>query len=79
MTRINNLFKAMFPGTNLKTSRQGGVLVTKSGLPLKGLLLPNVESLTVLGKEEDRYMKVFGIDRAVDRTFHTLWVFEPRE
>jgi hypothetical protein len=69
MTKINNLSRRMFPGTNLETSRQGGVKFTRSGLPLKGLLLPYVESFVVLGRKDDNYIKVFGIERAVDRTF----------
>ena len=69
MRKINSLFKAMFPGTDFKTiSRKEGVLVTRSGLPLKGLLLPNVESMMVLGKVKDKYAGIFGIERAFDRT-----------
>jgi len=68
MKKINSLFRKMFPGTDYTVlSRKEGVLVTTSGLPLKGLLLPNVESIQVLGREEDKFAEVFGIKRAVDR------------
>lgn len=47
---ITSIFRKMFPGTDFKVvSREGGALFTRNGLPLKGLLLPNVESITVLG------------------------------
>jgi hypothetical protein len=68
--RIQNIFRKMFPGTDYKViSKQEGGLYTASGLPLKGLLLPNVESVKVLGRERDKYSEIFGIERAYDRMF----------
>lgn len=44
--------------------RDGGLVTTSSGFPLKGMLLPNVGYFSILYKTVDDFAKAFGIERA---------------
>lgn len=75
MRKFNDLFKRVgvspfspkeFQGANTRS----GTRVTRNGLPLKNMLLPNVDLFTVLGKTMDDLAKeLHGIERAKYRRY----------